>query len=74
MKVQVTLNDELVKRIDKYADTIGLSRSACCAYWIGQAVLSMDKSLDVLDKMGVDLAAAIDEQTKNGRSKYNSDK
>lgn len=66
MKVQVTLNDELVKRIDKYAGTIGLTRSACCAYWIGQAVLSLDKSLDVLDRMGIDFAAAIDEQQKKG--------
>lgn len=66
MKVQVTLNDELVKRIDKYAVTIGLTRSACCAYWIGQAVLSLDKSLDVLDRMGIDFAAAIDEQQKKG--------
>lgn len=31
MKLQVMVNDDLVKRIDRLADYIGTSRSALCA-------------------------------------------
>lgn len=47
MKVQVNLSDELVARIDDYAKQMGVSRSALCGVWIGQAVISLDNALDV---------------------------
>lgn len=59
MRVQVNLNDDLVKRIDEYAAAIGLSRSAVCAMWIGQAALSTDTAIQSLERMGVDVAAAL---------------
>lgn len=59
MRVQVNLNDDLVKRIDEYAAAIGLSRSAVCAMWIGQAALSTDTALQTLERMGVNVAAAL---------------
>lgn len=70
MRVQVNLNDNIVKRIDEYAAAIGLSRSQCCAYWIGQAVLSLDKSIDVLEQMGFDMSESFkarDEQMKGSK-------
>lgn len=38
MKVQVTLNDELVKKIDEFAEYVGTNRSSVCALAIGQYV------------------------------------
>lgn len=50
MRVQVNLNDVLVKKLDKYAETIGISRSALCAYLIGQGALGIDKAIESMDK------------------------
>jgi predicted transcriptional regulator len=38
MKLQVLVNDDLVKRIDKLADYIGTSRSSLCATMIVKAL------------------------------------
>lgn len=47
VKVQVNLSDELVARVDEYAKQMGVSRSALCGVWIGQAVISLDNALDI---------------------------
>lgn len=59
MKVQVHLNDDIVKKIDEYAKSIGVSRSAVCAIWIGQAVLGVDKATEILKHVGDDVAKTI---------------
>jgi len=59
MKVQVHLNDDIVKKIDQYAKSIGVSRSAVCALWIGQAVLGIDKATEILQNVGNDVAKTI---------------
>lgn len=59
MRVQVNVSDELVSKIDKYAKTMGVSRSALCSVWIGQYVMSLDRGFEaassVLDKYGSEL-------------------
>ena len=61
MRVQVNLSDEMVGKIDKYARTMGVSRSALCSMLIGQGIMGYDKSMDVLtligDKLGNSLLA-----------------
>lgn len=49
MRVQVNLNDELVKKIDDYADKIGTTRSALCSIFIGQGILGYDNATAVLN-------------------------
>lgn len=41
-KIQVTLSNKLIKKIDGYAEEIGMSRSGLCAYWIGQSCMALD--------------------------------
>lgn len=41
-KIQVTLSNKLIKKIDRYAEDIGVSRSALCALWIGQSCMALD--------------------------------
>lgn len=61
MRVQVNLSDEMVSRVDSYAQKMGVSRSALCSMLIGQGIMSYDKSMDILsllgDKIGDNLLA-----------------
>jgi metal-responsive CopG/Arc/MetJ family transcriptional regulator len=56
MRLQVNVADDMVDRVDFYAKKMGVSRSALCSVAIGQYVLGMDKSMDILtaisDKVG----------------------
>lgn len=68
MKVQITLNDDLVKKIDDYAHAIGMTRSAVCAYWIGQAALGTTTASQILERAGIDVAKALLDEQKSGGS------
>lgn len=50
MRVQVNLSDEMVVKVDKYAQHIGVSRSALCSLLIGQGIMEYDKNVDVSNK------------------------
>lgn len=50
-RIYVTVSTEMASRIDFYRERMGLSRSAFCAYLVGQGVMSMDKAMGVVDKM-----------------------
>lgn len=52
MKLQVNVNDDLVKQIDEYAALMGVSRSALCAMFIGQGILTYNKSFKLIDDIG----------------------
>lgn len=69
MRVQINLNEELVKRIDAYAAAIGQNRSSVCAMWIGQAALGIEKATETLEKMGVDVAKALAEDKRRNENK-----
>lgn len=51
LKVQVNLSEELVEKIDGIAKSLGVSRSALCGVWIGQAVFSTEKAQSVMDSL-----------------------
>lgn len=51
MKVQVNVNDEMVKRIDILAQSMGVSRSALCSIFIGQGMLQFDKSDEIMQEI-----------------------
>ena len=61
MRVQVNLSDEMVCKVDSYARKMGVSRSALCSMFVGQGIMSYDKSMDLLtfigDKVGDSLLA-----------------
>ena len=60
-RIYVTVSTEMASRIDFYREKMGLSRSAFCAYLVGQGVMSMDKAMGIWDDMG----KAIVEKTSN---------
>lgn len=73
MRVQINLNDDLVKKIDDYAAAIGQNRSSVCAMWIGQAALGIEKATQTLERMGVDVAKALAEDNRRNESQSNAE-
>lgn len=51
-RIYVTVSADMAERIDFYREKMGLTRSAYCAYIIGQGVMSMDKAMGIWDEMG----------------------
>lgn len=52
MRIQINVADEMVARIDEYASSMGVSRSALCSIAIGQYMMSLDKTNDLLKELG----------------------
>ena len=59
MRVQVNLSDEMCARVDRYAKSMGVSRSALCSMLIGQGIMSYDKSMDILTVLGDKLGDSL---------------
>ena len=59
MKLQITVSDEMVKQIDKYAEMMGISRSALCATFIGQGIMGYNKSFEMIGSMGEKLGDSL---------------
>lgn len=53
MRLNINVSDELLVRIDRYADSLGVSRSALCTMLIGQGVMTYEKSMQVIDQLGL---------------------
>lgn len=60
-RIYVTVSSSMASRIDFYRERMGLSRSAFCAYLVGQGVMSMDKAMGILDEVGGIMAASAAE-------------
>lgn len=64
VKLQVLVSDTLVNEIDKYAEMMGVSRSALCGIFIGQGIMGYNKSFEIAERLGSDLL-----QNKDGVKK-----
>lgn len=54
-KIQVFIADDLLNKIDCYADKMGVSRSAFCAVMLGQTVMSLDNAVTLSNKLALDI-------------------
>lgn len=52
MRIQINVAEDMVTRIDEVASQMGVSRSALCSVAIGQYIMSMDKTIDILNALG----------------------
>ena len=59
MKLQVNANDQMVAKLDKYAEMMAVSRSALCGMLIGQGLMGLDKTYGILDDLGTRLGDAM---------------
>lgn len=66
VKMQITASEEMVKRIDKVAKGMGISRSSLCAVWIGQGLTTYEASISQIDKISdkiIDKLAEMDKES-----------
>jgi len=63
-RIQVNVSDEMITRLELYSTKMGISRSALCAQFIGQAIMGYDKAFDVIDNYGNKLLTDEYEKTK----------
>lgn len=66
MRVQVNLNDDVVKRIDELAKVMGVSRSALCAVWIGNSLMAHEKTYQSIEGLTHKAFEGVQEETKKG--------
>lgn len=59
MKLQVNANDQMVAKLDKYAEMMSVSRSALCGMLIGQGLMGLDKSCGILNDLGARLGDTL---------------
>ena len=50
MRMLVNLSDEMASKVEMYAKKIGVTKSALCAIFVGQAIMGMDGVLDAVEK------------------------
>lgn len=55
MRIQVNLSDEMVARVDKYAEMLGVSRSALCSVFVGQGVMGYDQAFKIVSNASVNV-------------------
>lgn len=55
IRVQVSLSDSMVSKVDDMASNMGVSRSALCSMIIGQYMLNQEKAMDVLKAVGYEM-------------------
>lgn len=51
-RIQVICSNELIERLDNYAQMMGVTRSALACMFIGQGIMGLDKAMNVVDKLG----------------------
>lgn len=63
MKLQISVNDEMVHKIDTLAKALGVSRSALCAIWIGQGLMGFNQAQELVKELGPKL---VEQEAKKG--------
>ena len=48
MRIQVNLEEAMIDKVDAYAKALGVSRSAFCAFVVGQYVWSLEKGMETV--------------------------
>ena len=63
MRIQVIISDDMVKKVDAYAERIGVSRSSLCATLIGQGIMGFDRAYQIVNDNleRITVAAGVEE-------------
>jgi len=49
-RINVTVGDNIDKKVTKYAEFMGMTKSSLCAYWIAQMAMSFDNAQNSVEK------------------------
>lgn len=58
-RITITVSDESVEKLCYYGEKMGMNRSALCAYFVGQGLLSMDKAYSLIDRVASDMSGEM---------------
>lgn len=47
-RIQITMSETLLNKVDKYAEDFGVTRSAFCTNLIGQGVMGIEKGIELV--------------------------
>lgn len=65
MRLQVKMAKDAVVEIDNYANSMGMSRSGLCAYFIGIGLLNLKKADKVLNAAGGELISMMSDEAES---------
>lgn len=51
MRIQVNISEVMLKKLDKYVELMGCSRSSLCSQFIAQGLVGWDKAFSVLEEI-----------------------
>lgn len=63
-RIMITLSKELEQKVSSYADAMGLTKGQFIVSIVGQHILTLDKSMGLIDKLGADILQATKELAK----------
>lgn len=49
MRVQINLSETMVEKVDKLAQMMGVSRSSLCSMFVGQNVITYEKTFEAIN-------------------------
>lgn len=61
MRIQVNLEETMIDKVDAYAKALGVSRSAFCAFVVGQYVWSLEKGMESVGVSAQEVLAKVAE-------------
>lgn len=64
MRLQVNISENMLKKIENYSSEFGISKSAFCSMLIGQGILGLDSTKDVLTNLSLDLLSKQKQEKK----------
>lgn len=53
-RVTLTMSEQLDKKVTMYAEAMGLTRGQFITSIVGQHILALDKSMQVIERVGTD--------------------
>lgn len=63
-KLQIAMPDEMIERIDKIANEMGMTRSQLCAYFIGNSVRQTELQSNAISSAMSTLAPVFEQALK----------
>ena len=68
MRIQVNLEESMIDKVDAYAKALGVSRSAFCAFVVGQYVWSLEKGMESVGVSASEVLSKVAQDFSDGET------
>lgn len=69
VKLQISVPDEMVERIDRIANEMGMTRSQLCAFFIGNSVRQTEMQTNAIASLSSTIAPVLEQALKEEQEK-----